>query len=298
VSTNIDPGHAHLPLPGGQVGATVSVEPLLCGEVQAPPGYFDPPRGRLGAVRALATRRAAWIWLPVPAFLIEHPGVGPILVDTGFHPSVAADPKRNLGPVAGRLFRIRMDHDQAVGVQLEQRGLRPAEIKVVVMTHLHFDHASAVSEFPDATFVLDRREWDAASAGGVREGYNRRHFDHAFDWRTIDFEAREIDSFASFGRCADLFGDGAIRLLSTPGHTRGHMSVLLRLASGEILLTGDAIYTAASLTRDLMPMLCPDHHVYRRSRAEIRRYAEQTPAALIVPGHDPQLWPTLAPRYE
>lgn len=296
--TSIDPGHAHLPLPGGVDGATVSVEPLLCGEVLAPPDYFNPPSGRFGELRALAARRSRWFWLPVPAFLVEHPGVGAILIDTGFHPSVAADPRQNLGPLAGRFIKVRMDHDQAVAVQLAQRGLQPADIRVVVMTHLHFDHASAVSDFPGSTFVLDRREWDAAAAGGVREGYNRRHFDHAFDWQTLDFQAREIASFAAFGHSADLFGDGSVRLLATPGHTPGHMSVLLRLKSGEMLLTGDAIYTLESLTHDLMPMFCPDHHVYRRSRAEIRRYAEQTPAAMIVPGHDPAVWPGLAERYE
>jgi glyoxylase-like metal-dependent hydrolase (beta-lactamase superfamily II) len=298
MATSVDPKHARLPLPGGREDATVAVEPLLCGEVQAPPVFFDRPASRLALVRGMLAPRSRWSWVPVPAFLVHHPGVGAILVDTGFHPSVATDPKRNLGPIAGRVQRIRMDHDQAVPVQLEQRGILPGEVRVVVMTHLHFDHASGVSELPESTFVVDRREWDAASSGGVREGYNERHIDHAFDWQTIDFAARQIDSFASFGGAADLFGDGSVRLLATPGHTAGHMSVLLRLASGELLLTGDAIYSHESLDRDLEPLFCADRHLYRRSRAELRRFAQQTPTALIVPGHDPAVWPTLAARYE
>jgi glyoxylase-like metal-dependent hydrolase (beta-lactamase superfamily II) len=234
----------------------------------------------------------------VPAFLVRHPAAGALLIDTGFHPSVAADPKRNLGPVAGRVQRIRMDERQAVARQLEQRQIAPRTIKLVVMTHLHFDHASAISEFPEAVFLVDRREWDAASHGGVREGYNPRHFDHAFEWRALDFDSREIDSFASFGRAADLFGDGSVRILSTPGHTLGHVSVLLRLRDRELLIAGDAIYSRASLKEDLEPLFCADRHLYRRSRAELRRYVDATPSAVVVPGHDPDAWPTLATRYE
>jgi glyoxylase-like metal-dependent hydrolase (beta-lactamase superfamily II) len=297
VPTAVVPRHAYLPLPGGSAGATVTVEPLLCGEVQAPPAFFDRPHGRLWLLRALAVPLSRWSWVPIPAFLVRHPQAGPILIDTGFHPSVAADPKRNLGQLAGRFQRTRMDHDQAVTVQLGRRGLGPADIRMVVMTHLHFDHASAVSEFPDATFVVDRAEWDAASDGGVRQGYNTRHFDHAFDWRVIDFASREVDSFASFGRAVDLLGDGSVRLLSTPGHTHGHMSVLLQLRERELLLCGDAIYSLDSLGADLEPLFCEDRHLYVRSRGEIRRYAEQTPEAVIVPGHDPQTWPRLEPSY-
>ena len=101
-----------------------------------------------------------------------------------------------------------------------------------------------------------------------------------------------MDSFASFGRTIDLFGDGSVRLLSTPGHTRGHMSVLLRLRSGrELLLTGDAAYARATIEQELVPLFCDDVHRYLRSLREIRRYLEQTPSALVVCGHDPESWP-------
>ena len=98
-----------------------------------------------------------------------------------------------------------------------------------------------------------------------------------------------MDSFASFGHAIDLFGDGSVRLLSTPGHTKGHMSVLLRLRSGrELLLTGDAAYSRATIEQELVPLFCDDVHRYRRSLREIRRYLEQTPSALVVCGHDPE----------
>jgi glyoxylase-like metal-dependent hydrolase (beta-lactamase superfamily II) len=298
VATAIDPKHLYLPLPGGRHEAHVSVEPLRCGEVLVPPSFYDRPRGRLWQLRAFIAARSRWFWVPVPVFLVRHPTAGAMLIDTGFHPSVAVDPKQNLGAVAGRVQKVRMAHDDAVMVQLEQRGLTRRDIRVIVMTHLHTDHASGISEFPDATFVVDRAEWDAASAGGLLQGYDARHFDHAFDWRAVDFASREVDSFASFGHAANLFGDGSVRLFSTPGHSAGHMSVLLRLREHELLVCGDALYSRASLDEDLLPLFRADEHRYVRSRAEIRRFAEQTPSAVIVPGHDPEAWETLDSRYE
>ena len=77
--------------------------------------------------------------------------------------------------------------------------------------------------------------------GGGRErarpilnGYRRAHFDYAFDYRTVDFDRGGIDSYATFGRTFDLFGDGSIRLAFTPGHSAGHMSVIARLEGARL----------------------------------------------------------------
>ena len=96
------------------------------------------------------------------------------------------------------------------------------------MTHLHVDHASAISEFPDSTFVVSSAEWAAASSNGQFHGYVKRQFDHGFDYRLLDFEGPDAQSFSGFARSFDLFGDGSVRTVYTPGHTLGHMSVVLR----------------------------------------------------------------------
>jgi glyoxylase-like metal-dependent hydrolase (beta-lactamase superfamily II) len=243
-------------------------------------------------------RRGAWQWLPVPAFLVEHPRAGAILIDTGLHPSCASDVSGNMGRTGKLLYHVRMDHDQALRFQLPARGVQPSDVRVVVITHLHIDHASAVSEFPAATFVLDRREWEAASAGGARQGFYHRQFDHAFDWRTLDYSVEPVHSFSGFARSLDLFGDGSVRLASTPGHTLGHQSVVLKTGHGEVLVVGDAAYTQRELQGDALPLIVADAHLHRRSLNEIARYREQTPAAVVIPGHDARLWPSLAPVYE
>jgi N-acyl homoserine lactone hydrolase len=191
-----------------------------------------------------------------------------------------------------------MDHDQALRFQLPNRGVEATDIRIVIITHLHIDHASAVSEFPQATFVVDRREWEAGANGGALQGYHARQFDHAFDWRTLDYTADPVESFAGFAQTLDLLGDGSVRLLSTPGHTPGHQSVLLRTSSGEVLLTADAAYTELGLRGEELPFVIQDEHHFRRSLREIQRYVEQTPQAVVIPGHDWKLWPRLKTIYQ
>jgi N-acyl homoserine lactone hydrolase len=297
------PRRAKLPLPGGRDGATVRVHPLLTCEWHSPPGFLVRPSGPFRLPRtflpALVGRRGGWFWIPVPAFVVEHPGAGPFLVDTGMHPSIADDPKENLGSLGARLYELRMTADQAVRPQLEARGFDPDAIRTVVMTHLHLDHASAVSEFPAATFYVDRVEWESAARSGVTKGYHHNHIDHDYEWRLLDYDAEDVGSHATFGRTLDLFGDGSVRLLSTPGHAAGHQSLLLRLSDGQALLTGDAAYTLDGLRSAALPLIVDDEHRFKRSQQELRAFLDQTDdIKVVVTGHDPERWPDLEPVYE
>jgi N-acyl homoserine lactone hydrolase len=291
-----EPRPAELPLPGGRERAAVRVRPLLTGRMRGPKANFLREEGRLAKLHAngLGVPRSGYLEVPVPAFLVEHPAAGLILVDTGFHPSVAVDPKENLGRAFTLLHKdFEVDAEQAVAAQLRGGGRTAADVKVVVMTHLHADHASAMSEFPEATFVFSSDEWEAAVDGGQLNGYMRRQFDHAFDYRLLDFDGRDADSYSTFGRSFDLLGDGSVRLVFTPGHTLGHLSVVLRTGSREVLLAGDAVFLEETLRERHLPFRMADEHLFRRSLREIELYAREAPDALIVPGHDAAFWERL-----
>jgi glyoxylase-like metal-dependent hydrolase (beta-lactamase superfamily II) len=291
---------AQLPLPGGREGATVRLQPLMTGELPGAPAFFEREEGRLAGLHAYGLRvdRSTFLRIPVPAFLVEHPGVGPMLIDTGLHPSVAVDPKQNFGRLLAYNYRgLKMTAEQAVPAQLRVRGLDAADIRFVLMSHMHVDHASAISEFPDATFVLSQQEWDQLPDGKATEGYVKRQYDYGFDYRTFDFESRGTESFATFGRSFDLFGDGSVRAVFTPGHTHGHTSYVLRLRDREVLIACDAAYTMRTLDEDALPYKMADEHHFRRSLREIQRYREQTPGALVIPGHDWNSFSALDPAY-
>ena len=302
MATAAEPQPAVLPLSGGRPGAEVRLHPLLSGTSMAPPAWIHREDGRLASAHALGAGvpKSSYVEIPIVAFLVEHPAAGPVLIDTGLHPPCAVDPKQNLGRVGALAFGgLRMEPRQAVAEQLRERGIEAGDVRLVVMTHLHIDHASAMSEFPNATFVFSSREWEAATEPrSWRHGYRPRQFDHGFDYRTLDFENGDTSSYSSFGRSFDLFGDGSVRALYTPGHTHGHMSVALRLAGGrEALVAGDAVYTRHALESGHRPHRIEDEHLYGRSLRELQIYVEQNPDALVIPGHDMAAWRELAAVY-
>jgi N-acyl homoserine lactone hydrolase len=301
MATAAEPRPAELPLPGGRDRARVRLHPLLTGSMACPEGWLLRRDGRLAWRRALGlgVPRREWLELPVPAFLVEHPGAGHVLIDTGFHPSVAVEPKKNLGRLPLTVFKdVRMEPEQAAAAQLRSMGIQPARVQTVVITHLHMDHASAISEFPDATFVVSKAEWGAATSQGPLKGYVRRQFDHAFDYRLLDFEGPDTESFATFGRSFDLFGDGSVRCVYTPGHTLGHLSVVLRLRRREVLVAADAMNLRRNLDEMRLSHRTADDHLSERSLREIRQYVRDTPDALIIPGHDWDVWEDLDSVYE
>jgi N-acyl homoserine lactone hydrolase len=292
-----EPQAAQLPLPGGSDGAVVRVHPITTGTSMYPEDAFFARGGKLAPLHALGFQSKR-IEIPIPAFIVEHPSAGLFLIDTGFHASVAVDAKKNMGPILGRLFNTTMGPSDGMPDQIRARGLDPRAVKYVVMTHLHVDHASGVAQFPDATFIVTSREWKAATdEKGLTGGYVKRQFDHAFDWRTVDFDGDEVNSFSSFGRTLDLFGDGSVRLAYTPGHTLGHMSVVLRTKDAEFLVVADAAYTMRTLRESAMPFGAHDEHEFRRSLKEVQRYIEQTPSAVVCVGHDLEAFRALKPVY-
>ena len=303
MKVQVEPKPLHEPLAGGTQGATVTVEPLVAGSVTWARTMMESPGGRFltfKLLRALLTGKPE-MTVPVPAFLIRHPSAGAILVDTGLHPSVATDGHENFGRLGARFGKPRLAAGEDVPAQLRKRGLDPGEVPIVVMTHMHLDHTSAISEFPNSTFVVGEAEWQAAATGAkpMLNGYRRAHFDYAFDYRTVDFDRGGIDSYATFGRTFDLFGDGSIRLAFTPGHSAGHMSVIAHLKDRDFVIGGDATYMEGQLDGSAPPAPRPfDAHNYRRSLQELKLFKREFPNVIVTPGHDPDFYARLESRYE
>jgi N-acyl homoserine lactone hydrolase len=287
------------PLPGGQEGATVRVHPINTGYILGPGELMAMTGSRAKALRSIRSPKETWLKVPVPVFLLEHPGAGPILVDAGLHASVAVDPKQNMGGLIGRLYNFEMEPEQTAVAQLRGRGIDPSDIKLVVMTHMHMDHASAISDFTEATYVLGEGEWEAFTAPrGTFKGYVKKQGAHAVDYREVVYDTRLASSYSTFGRSFDLFGDGSVRLVYTPGHSHGHQSLVVRLKGREALLTGDAIYFLDVLEHERRSAFLADEHNWRRSLREIQLYRRENPDAVIIPSHDAEVWANIAETYE
>jgi len=290
-----------LPLPGTKAGATVRLHPLLTGEVLAPDALLHRSGGPMSSLRAIGVGvpKSDRVWIPAPAFLVEHPGAGPLLVDTGLHADTERGPRDAMGAIASRMYEFRGSAELDLKVQMKARGVDAADLSLIVMTHLDTDHASGISQFPGSTVLVDRREWRAASSPlSFKGGYHRPHLDQPVEWRTLEYGSSAASPYGPFQSTFDLFGDGSVRLVSTPGHTRGHQSVLLRLEGREALIAADAAYTTRTIREGVLPGLTRGgRKAFERSLTEIRSFVEHNPDALVVPGHDAAAWASLRPAY-
>jgi N-acyl homoserine lactone hydrolase len=165
----------------------------------------------------------------------------------------------------------------------------------VLLTHLHLDHVSASGQWPQATFVVDRAEKEAAAAR-CPGPYDKPHLASIKRWREIDYSGAE--PFESFGRSVNLFGDGLVRLVSSPGHSPGHQSVLLQLRDRHALICGDAALSLLELREPVIDGIVVDQDSYIRSGEEMREFMRAHPDTLAIPSHDRELWSRLKPSYD
>jgi N-acyl homoserine lactone hydrolase len=212
--------------------------------------------------------------VPVPFFLIRHPD-GDVVVDGGNPLVMARDPRGFLGEYAD-VFDVHMTEDQHCAAQLAAFGVQPESVRYVVQTHLHFDHVGTLGHFPGVETVVHQRELDAALADDGA-GYLGDFKDPGLTWRPVEGDH-------------DLFDDGILRLLETPGHSAGHMSLLLTLAqTGPVLLTADASDNRRQWEGRDRPR---GFHSQQQAEGSLERLrsvaAEHDP--LIVFGHDPRNW--------
>jgi len=220
--------------------------------------------------------------IPVPWFFIKHPK-GNVVIDGGNAAEVAIDARRHWGKVIDA-YAPKMRRDENCVDQLKSIGVRPDEITHVLQSHLHLDHTGAIGRFPNAVHYVQRAEYDYAhnpdwfSAGA----YIRTDFDKPkLRWHFL--EGEKTDDF-------DLFGDGTVRMIFTPGHAPGHQSFLINLQStGPVLLCIDAAYTLDHWENRALPGLVTSSSDAAKSVKKLRSLADQT-GALVVTGHDPDHW--------
>jgi glyoxylase-like metal-dependent hydrolase (beta-lactamase superfamily II) len=216
------------------------------------------------------------VTVPVPVFLIEHPK-GKAVFDTGLHPDCQHDAPTRLGERLTRLFRIGFKPGEEVGGRLEAIGRDPAKIDLIISSHFHFDHCGGNALIPNATMVVQKKEWDAGMdpEAATRHGYNARDFDLGHKLRLVDGEH-------------DVFGDGSVTCLPTHGHTIGHQSLRVRLDSGDIVLAADSCYFCQTLRERRLPRFAHDKEAMLASLDRLE--ALERGGARIFFGHDPEFW--------
>jgi glyoxylase-like metal-dependent hydrolase (beta-lactamase superfamily II) len=154
-------------------------------------------------------------------YLIKHSSKGWFLWDTGIADAVAAMPN---GLVPADPKAVTWRRPKTLAAQLEQLGLKPDDVKAMAVSHTHPDHTGNVELFPQATLYVQKAEYDWPGAN------NEPRFK----------PSHPVEQLAGD---KDVFGDGSVTILSTPGHTPGHQSLLVKLPkTGAVILSGDVVH--------------------------------------------------------
>jgi N-acyl homoserine lactone hydrolase len=206
-----------------------------------------------GVVRERNRRRGALRYLvddweedtlPVHAYLVEYPG-GRCLFDAGQTAAAARSGYLPRWHPFLRLARFELDEDDEVGAQLRARGVEPGSIGHVVLSHLHTDHVGGIDAFADVDVVAGALEWQRATRlGGRLRGYLPGRWPPDVRPRLVTPAGPAVGPFpASY----DLLGDGRLTIVPTPGHTPGHLAMIVRGNGRGWLLAGDLVHEASEL---------------------------------------------------
>ena len=232
-----------------------------------------------------------WVTVPVNVYIIEHSD-GLVLFDTGMDRAVMTEPDFWPGGFTGtimrHLFRFHIGPDDTLTRQLEKSGYSGAEVRKVVISHLHCDHAGGISEIPQAELLVSEEEWRWMSGP-----HPERHMVFRRDikiegakWNQISLQPTEDPSVAPFTNAFDLMGDGSMVLLPTPGHTPGSLSMLVRRDNAPpLLLIGDLTYGVELLERGQLPGT-GDKKKLLASFAKVLALKKRMPDLVILASHD------------
>jgi glyoxylase-like metal-dependent hydrolase (beta-lactamase superfamily II) len=239
---------------------------------------------RLGGGHSIANDESVWtpgenvgrnIEFSSTCWLIQH-GSEWLLWDTGVPESALNDPKG-----WSTLPKLIVYHlDRTLTDQLAEIGLKTSDITYVAVSHTHGDHIGNVRVFPDSTVLIQRAEYAwISSPDGPNDNVNQ-----------LKALARKLMGTPKHLKLldgdTDVFGDGSVTLVSTPGHTPGSQSLLVRLKnSGFIILSGDVVHLEENFEKDAVPSLNTDKAASIASMERVKRMIAIYQAKMFI-NHD------------
>lgn len=202
-------------------------------------------------------------------YAVEHPA-GVVLFDSGCHPRLINDPLGHLGPVAASEVELVLAAGDDAASKLRTAGISPDRVAHVVQSHLHFDHCGGLALFPDAEVHVQQAELDLIADPPAQQLtiYAPRDYEHAPRWVAHDGDA-------------DLFGDGTLVMVPTPGHTAGHQSLLVRLGGRAIILAADAAYRPSQFEERTLSSVYTDAAAMLASYERLEAMRAEESAAIV-----------------
>jgi len=201
-------------------------------------------------------------YLPVPCYLIRHPD-GDVMWDAGLPDAFHKEPQISLS--------LRSWVERPMEDQLKEIGVPPEDVEYLAVSHSHFDHAGNAPLFSNAKWIVMQEELDFSGSEFAQS------LGFVMDMQNSPTEKIIIDDDY------DVFGDGRVKVITTPGHTAGHLSLYLELPnSGKFLFTGDLYHFEESREKQLVPDFNFNEEQTRASMVKFEQVADETGARVII----------------
>jgi len=194
-------------------------------------------------------------------YVIKH-GADTMVWDTGLAPG--SNPNATNKPITDLLAQI---------------NVKPEDVKFVGISHFHADHTGQLAPFSNATLLIGKGDWDAVNAQPPMQGANVAGF------KDFMGTGRKVEPLSTD---KDVFGDGSVMVLRTPGHTPGHQSLLVRLKQkGPVVLIGDAVHFRENYTSDGVPGFNYNRADTIASIERLKQIEKHMKATIVIQ-HDPR----------
>jgi glyoxylase-like metal-dependent hydrolase (beta-lactamase superfamily II) len=229
---------------------------------------------------------------PINVYVIEHRD-GLVLFDAGQDRASVTDPDYFPHGLTGlgysRLAKFDIAPDQTLTAGLRSLGYGIGDVHSTVISHLHQDHIGGLGELRSSKILVSNPEWASMNeAKPEMRGYLTSHIDlPGLSWQQIEPEPLADPTIAPFTHGHDVFGDGSLVVLPTPGHTPGSQSMLVRRPGrAPLLLVGDLTYDTDLLTAGLIPGVGEKKQL-RSATAMVNALRATYPDLVILAAHDP-----------
>jgi glyoxylase-like metal-dependent hydrolase (beta-lactamase superfamily II) len=221
--------------------------------------------------------------LPIYAWAIEHPE-GVVVIDTG---ETARTAERGYFPRWHPYYRnLKTDvkPEQEIGPQLEEIGIKTNEVRQVILTHMHTDHAGGLYHFPKSEIVIMKKAYDLARGfRGMLRGFIPHRLPSWLSPKLIDLSN---EGYGPFPKSLKMTKAGDIILVLTSGHTEAHISVILETPDVKYFFAGDTSYNQDLMLRGKIDGVSAKAKDAYETIQNIQRFTA-TEHAIYLPSHDP-----------
>lgn len=266
---------------------TMKVTAIECGRVILPaPGIYKDDEAKYPwAMATVFNDHDKLLDLPVYAFLVEHPNGKKVLFDAGWSSDVRKHQWKDMG-LAHLCDEAILEPGACVNERIAAMGYQNGDIDYLIPSHLHLDHAGGMQDMKGVRHYLVAEEERKAAGHGNLIDYRRKH------WKGLPLETFSFadSEYGPKHKAYDLFGDGSVTFILTPGHTDGSVSMLLKNNGKELLLIGDSAYSRHAWQDNVVPGIMSDPDNIKATFQWFREFNETEKNLIgIISAHDEDL---------